>query len=186
MTPEIKELDRNKKREYTKNRRSEKYCSMQQLYEDKVKVAKQNYYINIVQDLKAGNPGQWYSKLKRMSNMDNTQNSDIIVEQLDGLSKQQQVEEIAEAFSTISNLYETVKYENLIFNTSPTKPTELSEVFPHEIFEILDQMKTNKSTVKGDIPAKILKEFAEELRRRRAAEISINQERLQRLSQPPS
>ena len=59
MTPEIKELDRNKKREYTKNRRSEKYCSMQQLYEDKVKVAKQNYYINIVQDLKAGNPVTW-------------------------------------------------------------------------------------------------------------------------------
>jgi hypothetical protein len=37
-----------------------------------------------------------------------------------------------------------------------------------------------------DQSQKILKEFAEELRKRRAAEISINQERLQRLSQLPS
>ena len=46
----------------------------------------------MVHDLKTSNPGQWYSKVKRMSAIDPTVTEQIHVEELNGLSNQEQVE----------------------------------------------------------------------------------------------
>ena len=164
ITAEIKDLDRKKKREFAKNRRSEKYVRLKHQYDNKVESSKQTYYENVVKDLKDSQPGQWYSKLKRISNLEITKENDIIVDELDGLNKTEQAEQIANAFSEISNQYQEINYNRLDFtkissDTNQTAPT----ITAYQVFLILQQIKTNKATIKGDIPAKILKEFAVEI-----------------------
>ena len=66
-TPEIKSIFRRKQREFTKHRKSPKWKTLNNLFEEKCEAAKEAYYTNIVSDLKNSNPGQWYSKLKRMT-----------------------------------------------------------------------------------------------------------------------
>ena len=70
MTPEIKGISRQKRREFQKHRKSEKWKHLNQLFKEKCKVAKHSYYTKIVSDLKNSNPSQWYSKLKRMTSHD--------------------------------------------------------------------------------------------------------------------
>ena len=67
----------------------------------------------MVEDLKTSNPGQWYSKLKRMSQLDPTHDDYVNVEQLEKLSIPAQAEAIADNFKSIANLYEPLKKENI-------------------------------------------------------------------------
>jgi hypothetical protein len=62
MTPELKNLDRKRKRQYHKHRRSNKWHNMNTKFEEKSDLAKANYYANMIEDLRISNPGQWYSK----------------------------------------------------------------------------------------------------------------------------
>ena len=103
VTPELKQLARKKSREYFKHRKSPKWKTLSALYEEKCYKARTSYYTNIVSDLKTSNPGQWYSKLKRMSNYEQTKTEQIRVEEISHLSDKEQAEVIEENFSKISN-----------------------------------------------------------------------------------
>ena len=69
ISKEVKELDRQRKREFFKNHKSEKWKLLHEKYIFSVKKAKISYSTNIVRDLKSSNPAQWYSKVKRMANV---------------------------------------------------------------------------------------------------------------------
>ena len=72
MNRELKKLDRQRKKEYIKNKKSEKWKKLNTSFKEKVLLAKQSYYENIVEDLKESNPGHWHSKVKRMACNDPT------------------------------------------------------------------------------------------------------------------
>ena len=78
------------------------------------------------------------------------------------LSPREQANKIADSFSKVSNEYQPLKTGDIDLNlASNSKPTpKLAE---HQVYEYLRKIKTNTSTVKGDIPAKVLKEFACEI-----------------------
>ena len=97
------------------------------------------YYINIVSDLKHSNPGQWYSKLKRMSSYDQLKCEQVNVEDISDFTDIEQAEMIAENFSKISNEYDPIDPTKIVLNEANDK-----------------KIQTNTSTVKGDIPAKII------------------------------
>ena len=78
---------------------------MHQKLDEKTKKFKQNYYQNMVEDLKTSNIGQWYSKLKRMSSIDPTKDQTVQVQTIMDLPSDQQAELIADQFAHISNLY---------------------------------------------------------------------------------
>ena len=61
---EIKKMDRSMKREFRKHKKSDKWTTMKEKFEEKCKQAKQSYSKNIVNDLKMSNPSQWHSKIK--------------------------------------------------------------------------------------------------------------------------
>ena len=63
----LKVMDRKRKREFSKNQKSKKWYHLNQVFEEKCKEEKANYYQNIVADLKTSKPAQWYSKVKRMA-----------------------------------------------------------------------------------------------------------------------
>ena len=161
-TSEIKEISRRKKREYLKRKKSPKWKKLSGLLEEKCEEAKSNYYINIVSDLKSSNPGQWFSKLKRMSSHDQMKNEKVNVEELMNFSDSEQAEIIAENFTKVSNQYKPLKTEDIDLElASNQKPIPVLE--EHQVYEFLKNIKTNTATVKDDIPAKIIKEFACEL-----------------------
>ena len=66
----MKILKRRKEREYHKHRKSIKYQNFQKLYEKSETEAKHNFYEKTIHDLKQSEPGQWYSKLKRLCSYD--------------------------------------------------------------------------------------------------------------------
>ena len=47
-----------------------------------VKIAKQKYYTNFVEDLKESNEGQWYEKFKKISRFDKQMQDPIIVNEI--------------------------------------------------------------------------------------------------------
>ena len=64
-------------------------------------------------------------------------------------------------FTKISNQYNPIDPNEIVLNPKNDKPVPVIE--PHAVYEILKKIKTNIATVKDDIPAKVIKEFAPEL-----------------------
>ena len=69
-----------------------------------------------------------------------------------------QAEAIASSFSAISNEYAPVNREQI--QIPKYKSCNIPQFKPYQVKKYLEKIKTNKSTAKGDIPAKIIKEFA--------------------------
>ena len=65
-TEELKNLKRKKSREYSKNRKSEKYLMLNKKYDEELKVAKRKYKRKAIDDVLTSSERQWYSKLKKL------------------------------------------------------------------------------------------------------------------------
>ena len=111
----------------------------------------------MIADLRKKNPSQWYSSLKRISGYDK-KSENILIQEINHLSDQEQAEKIAEYFSSIPNEYEPLKTEDI--KVPPFSQDEILQFHPSQVWFHLMKIKTNKATVKGDIPAKLIKEFA--------------------------
>ena len=157
----LKKLDRKRKREYIKHKKSKKWQYLNSKFEEKCSEEKEKYYINIVEDLKTSQPGQWYSKLKRMSSHDQAKTEEPIVQSLNDLPDQTQAEEIANQFSHIANLYEPLKSEDICLDgIQNSKPYPCLE--PHFVHKKIKSMKSNTATLKNDVPMKVIKMFSYE------------------------
>ena len=75
--------------------------------------SKHQFYDKMVRDLKASKPHQWYSKLKRMTAYDHQKQEHIEVGEISQLSAKEQVEILADKFSSISNQYDEVEYGDI-------------------------------------------------------------------------
>ena len=96
---------------------------------------------------------QWYSKLKRITNYEQTKSETVQVEEISHLPDQEQAEAIASSFSSISNEYDPVNREEIQLPSFCS--SEVPQFKPYQVRRYLDKIKTNKSTAPGDIPAKI-------------------------------
>ena len=96
-----------------------------------------------------------------MSSYDQLKSEQVNVENICDLTDKEQVEIIAENFAKISNEYDPVDPGQITLDPSNDKPMPIIE--PYEVFEYLKKIKTNTATVKDDVPAKLIKEFAPEL-----------------------
>ena len=149
------------KREYIKHGKSEKWIFMNQTYIKKCKQAKKDYYVNIVEDLKLSNPSKWYSKLKRMSSHNSAKNEECEILSLVGLPNQTQAEVIADEFSAVSNLYEPLNKDDISIQSTNEKPVPI--MTPYLVHQRIKKLKNNSSTLKGDLPAKVIKMFGYEI-----------------------
>ena len=116
----------------------------------------------MVTDLKESNPKQWYSKVKRMSSIDKSQKNETTIESFSDITDEVQVEMIADSFEKISK-----QYDPLSADSFPSGIMESSKTFPKleqfQVYQVIMSMKTKASTITGDIPMKIIKEFGTEL-----------------------
>ena len=107
-TEQLKRLNRRIRREYSKKRRSKRYKRLKRIYQKRVLEAKRNFKSRMIDDVMTARSGQWYSKLKRISNFNQTKSDIVQVDNISHLSDQEQAESIADSFSAISNEYKPV------------------------------------------------------------------------------
>ena len=157
ISHKLKVLDRKRKRIFHKERRSENWKQMNKLFKNEVKVAKATFYKKTVADLKQKNPGQWYSCLKRITSNDQM-SQQVNIDEISHLPDQEQAEIIAAKFSSIQNEYQPLKTEDISVPTFSKE--EFPQFQPSQVWLLLTQLKTNKATVPGDFPAKLIKLFA--------------------------
>ena len=158
ISHKLKQVDRRRKREYHRNRKSEKWHRMNSQFKNLVKVAKKDFYQTMTKDLLSKNTSQWYSSLKRMTNFDQEKFKNLIIPDINHLSDQEQANKLADNFSEIPNQYQQLKNKDIV--TKPIDPNDIPQFKTVQVWWLLSQMKTNKSTVKDDISAKVYKELA--------------------------
>ena len=107
------------------------------------------------------NPSQWYSKLKRICSFDQERYEPINCDEIGSLSDQDQADKIAEFFAAPWQAYDALLACDI-------KIEEIEEKdFPHfsqlEVAEKLKEVNIRKAVPTGDIPPKIIKEFATDI-----------------------
>ena len=161
VNSKLKRLDRARKREYNKKKKSEKWKKLNLEFLKLSADLKENYYKDVVEDLKESNISQWYSKVKRMSSIDSTKDEYVQVHEIMNLPSKDQAELIANKFAQIANEYEPLKSEEIeVPPSTSSKPIPLFE--EHQIHKKISKMKKKASTVTGDLPWKIISEFSVE------------------------
>ena len=112
----------------------------------------------MIDDIKNAKPGEWYSKLKRISRYDQGKSEYLQVEEISHLSDLEQAERIASKQADISNSYTSVQLEDI--QIAPFSAAYIPQFSPAEVKEYIMRLKSKKSTAPGDIPVKIMKEFS--------------------------
>ena len=82
----------------------------------------------------------------------------MVISEIIEKTDQQQAELIADYFSSIPNEYNPIKDDDV--QVPQFTDTEVLQFSQSEVWLLLTKMKTNKATVRGDLPAKIIKHFA--------------------------
>ena len=154
-TEHLKVLDRKRRREFRKGRRSDRYKTIQKEYNIKCSRAKKKFFSEMVRQVRESNPSQWYSLLKRITKYD-TQKEELHVAEISHLTDEEQVEAIANHFNATSQEYKQVEKEDI--ELPEISPESVPEFTAIHIKSIMDKIKTNKATIPGDIPARIVKQ----------------------------
>ena len=158
ISSKIKKMDRKRKREYHKHRRSEKWKVLNKLFKTETKRAKKDFYKNNLANLKTQKPSKWYSCLKKITSFDQHKREEIIVDEINHLSNQEQSEIIADKFASIQNEYQSLKKEDI--SVPPFSQDQVPQFQASQVWFLLSKLQTNKATVPGDFPAKLSKHFA--------------------------
>ena len=135
FTHQLKRLDRKRRREFRKHRRSAKYKRLHNLYKKKVSEAKKKFKQNMIDDVMTARSGQWYSKLKRISNFDQIKSENIQVDEISHLSNKEQAEAIADSFAKISNEYEAIKKKDI--KIPPFSTSDIPQYTPLQVKKYL-------------------------------------------------
>ena len=164
MSKSLKKLDRLRKREFYKHKKSEKWLRLNKQFHEKCKVEKEKYYENIVSDLKESNISQWYSKVKRMAGqLSPSVSPDSCIDELTGLSDQSQAEKIADHYASISNEYEPIRAEDFQeYGSGKFMPPRISV---SKVVKVIKSMNKRAAAVLGDLPMRIIQDFCDELSR---------------------
>ena len=157
----LQKMKRRKGREYSKHRKSRKWEIMNKEYEIEVAKAKKGYYDKKIKHLCKVNPKFWHRELKKLTSIDQHKSEEIVVEDIKDLPNKAQAELIANKFAAVSQEYDRLNSEDI--NVPNFSESEIPEISVEVVSATLAQMDTNKSNVKGDIPARILKQFAKEI-----------------------
>ena len=96
--------------------------------------------------------------LKRITSYEQQKQQKINVDEISHLSDAEQAEIIAEKFASIQNEYSPLKSDDV--EIPPFSKEEVPQFQPSQVWLILSKLQTNKSTVPGDFPVKLIKLFA--------------------------
>ena len=97
----------------------------------------------MVSDLKQKNPNKWYSAVKRMAAYENKA-EEIIVEEINHLSNQEQCDLIADDFSEVPNLYRPLHTTDI--NIPQFHLNDIPQFTAAQVWKKLASIKAKKSS----------------------------------------
>ena len=127
MSPELKNLHRKMQREYFSKRKSMKYKRLKSKFKKMKRKSVKKFYQEFVTELKTANPGKWYQMAKKIGAHSQTNDGDIVVESLSGLSNSQAAQKIGEHFARISNEYDPIDNAKLPCYLPAPKPPQVTK-----------------------------------------------------------
>ena len=144
-----------------KNHKSQKWVNLNEKYLCQIKKAKVSYSKKIVGDLKTSNPSQWYSKIKRMSNMNRDGDDQFYIEELSELSAQAQADTLAGFYASTRNQFEPVKDDDFSYILQSEVRQNVADILttPEQVENIILSMNKKAACINGDIPLKIISFF---------------------------
>ena len=160
-TNKLDKMKRKKAREYNKHRKSSRWEVMNIHYEAELSKAKMDFYNKKIKNLGKANPANWYREFKKLTSFDQLKSDEIEVEEIKDLANIDQAELIAEKFAAISQEFDKLKDGDI--SVPEFSVDDIPVVSVGEVEKTLAQMNSNKSSVQGDVPAKLLKHFAKQL-----------------------
>ena len=109
-------------------------------------------------DLMNKNTSKWYSTMKKITSHDQHTRGKIIIQEINHLTDQEQSEKLAEHFAEVPNQYDQLSKDDI--EIKPINNETIPQFKEVQVWDLLTQLQTNKSTVQGDIPARLYKELA--------------------------
>ena len=150
----MKKLKRLKSREYHKNRKSNKYFDLESKYQKSQKVSKHQFYNKIIKDLKQSNPGQWYSKLKRLCSYDEKQSEPLEIDEIKHLPQEEQAETLSEYFAKTRQEFKPLYKEDI--EIPSFNEEDIPKFTKDQVESELKKLKTKKAIPPNEIPPKII------------------------------
>ena len=95
--------------------------------------------------------------MKRISGFDD-KSMEVKIAEISHLDDEKQAEILADYFTLIPNEYEALKSADI--DVPSFSDREIPQFQPNQIWHHLTKIKSNKATASGDLPAKLIKEFA--------------------------
>ena len=169
ITKELKQLDKQKKREYFKKGKSQKYLKLKALFDKKYKSAAQNYLNKNLDNLREAEPGKAFNILKRLGAKPgegtDTGTFSLPNHESESFSAEQSAERIAEHFASISQEFPPLNHQQLpqrvkLKLQSRTLPPTVSEF---DVYQKMKAAKKPRSGVPTDLPKLLTQEFLPEL-----------------------
>ena len=120
------------------------------------------YSKSIVNDLKSSNPSQWYSKVKRMSNINRVSDDDYFIEEFCDLNLQTQADQLVNFYASTRNQFQSISeddFQSVFDNDLRQDKTDILTT-PEQVENIILSMNKKSSCIVGDIPFKILHYFS--------------------------
>ena len=99
--------------------------------------------------------------MKRITRQDQFKSEIIQVEEISHLSDKEQAELIADQQAEISNSYKGIEWKDITI--PPFKQEDIPHFAQSQVKGFIHRLKSKKSTPKGNIPVKIIKEFSQQI-----------------------
>ena len=167
ITEALKGMKRRIMREYEKRGKSQKYLELKELFSQKLNDQKVKYKDKILQSVIDGDRSSSYKALRKLGvRPGESSSTSFQLPSLNNVSDSVAAEVIADHFASISNEYEALDVEKLphrvkeVIQQNESSSPRLTD---YEVYMKLRRAKKPLSTVPGDLPQKILKEFICEL-----------------------
>ena len=171
MNPELRKLRRQKSREYVRNQKSIKFVELQKKYEETKRKNSEEYIKHEVEAMKSMSLGKFYSKIKQVGARlgECGKSTFSIPSHVDlNLDAKAAAEKIAEHFSAISKEYPPLEVTKLpqrvkdkIFHPDVAK--DCPQIEEYQVHQKFQKRGYKSSSVPGDIPSKLKREFAPEI-----------------------
>ena len=169
ITYELKTLDRQRKREYRKHRKSPRYCYLNNQFNTKYRKASKDYLDKMMLELEESNPAKANKIIKRLGAQpgETLDEGNFSLPDHRSLTAEQSANKIAQKFAEISQEYPPIKIENLPERVQNEIKNAKKQNIPYISRQMVEdkvrKAKTTKGGVDGDLPAKLIKEFSSEL-----------------------
>ena len=169
MTEEVQALRRQKSREYRKNGKSQKYTMLHHKFLQLKTKNSKKYIQKEVEALRTTDPRKFYQRIKKIGDRlgENKMNNFIVPKyEEQNLNPKECANLIAQHFSSISQEYTPIKVDLLpdrvkqkILSNQGNPPV----IEPHKVYEKFKSRKFKLSSIPGDIPPKLKREFQVEI-----------------------